>query len=129
MQVESTEPDKDGVFVRMHSAVALLGQSEWNETAVRSALVDFVRPSLTTGDLGVEWQRNGGHIELNGLWALSVAVRGRYLLVSDHSGLLASMLANANQKTSLEPAVLVAGFDHQKERAWSTRSASSSTSA
>ena len=116
LQVESTEPDKDGVFVRMHSAVALLGQSEWNETTVRSALVDFVRPSLTTGDLGVEWQKNGGHIELNGLWTLSVAVRGRYLLISDHSGLLTSMLANANQKTSLKPAVLVAGFDHQKER-------------
>ena len=116
LQVESTEPDKDGVFVRMHSAVALLGQSEWNETTVRSALVDFVRPSLTTGDLGVEWQKNGGYVELNGLWTLSVAVRGRYLLISDHSGLLTGMLANANQKTSLKPAVLVAGFDHQKER-------------
>ena len=116
LQVESTEPDKDRVFVRMYSAVTLLGQSEWNETTVRSALVDFVRPSLTTGDLGVEWRKNGAYIELNGLWTLSVAVRGKYLLISDNPALLTSMLANANQKSSLEPAVLVAGFDHQKER-------------
>ncbi|HKM83767.1 MAG TPA: hypothetical protein VJY15_22780 [Candidatus Acidoferrum sp.] len=116
LQVESTEQDKDGVFVRMHSAVALLGQSEWNESAVRSALVDFVRPSLTAGDLGVEWQKTGTYLELNGLWTLSVAVRGKYLLISDHGGLLTGMLANANQKTTLKPAVFVAGFDHQKER-------------
>ena len=116
LQVESTEQDKDGVFIRSHSAVALLGQSEWNESAVRSALVDFVRPSLTTGDLGVEWQKNEGYIELNGLWTLSVAVRGRYLLISDNSALLTSMLANTNQKTTLKPAVFAAGFDHQRER-------------
>jgi len=116
LQVESTEQDNDGVFVRMHSAVALLGQSEWNESAVRSALVDFVRPSLTTGDLGTEWQKNGEHIELNGLWTLSVAVRGKYLLISDHGGLLTGMRANANQKTTLKPAVFVAGFDHQREK-------------
>ncbi len=116
LQVESTEQDKDGVFIRSHSAVALLGQSEWNESAVRSALVDFVRPSLTTGDLGVEWQKNGAYIELNGLWTLSVAVRGKYLLISDNSALLTSMLANTNQKTSLKPAVFAAGFDHQREQ-------------
>jgi len=116
LQVESTEQDKDGVFIRSHSAVALLGQSEWNESAVRSALVDFVRPSLTTGDLGVEWQKNGAYIELNGLWTLSVAVRGKYLLISDNSALLTSMLANTNQKTTLKPAVFAAGFDHQRER-------------
>jgi hypothetical protein len=83
---------------------------------VRSALVGFVRPSLTTGDLGVEWQKNGANIELNGLWTLSVAVRGKYLLISDNPALLTSMLANANQKAALKPAIFVAGFDHQKEK-------------
>jgi len=116
LQVESTEQDKDGVFIHMHPAVALLGQSDWNEPAVRAALVDFVRPSLTTGDLGVEWQKNGEYLELNGLWTLSVAVRGKYLLISDQAGLLTGMLANANQKATLKPAIYVAGFDHQKEK-------------
>jgi hypothetical protein len=116
LQVESAEPDKDGVFIRMHSAVALLGQTDWNESAVRSALADFVRPSLTAGDLGVEWQKNGEYSELNGLWTLNAAVRGKYLLISDNPVLLTSVLANANQKTALKPAVFAAGFDHHKER-------------
>lgn len=114
--VQSTEQDNDGVFVRVHSAVVLLGQSEWNESAVRSSLVDFVRPSLTTGNLGVEWQKNGTYIELNGLWGLKVAVRGKYLLVSDDAGLMAAVLANTSQKVNVQRAIFVAGFDHQRER-------------
>ncbi len=116
LQVESTEQDKDGVFVRVHSAVALLGQSEWNESAVRSALVEFVRSSLTTQELGVEWQNTGGHFELNGLWTLSAAVNGNYLLVSDNPALLTAMAANANQRTTLKPAIFAARFDHQREK-------------
>jgi hypothetical protein len=116
LQIQSTELDKDGVFVRIHSAVVLLGQSDWNESAVRSSLVDFVRPSFTTGLLGVEWQKNSGYIELNGLWRLAAAARGKYLFISDDSGLLAALLANTNQKSTLAPAVFVARFDHQRER-------------
>ena len=118
LEVQSTELNKDGVFVRIHSAIAFLAQSEWNESAVRSSLVDFVRPGLTTGDMGVEWRNNAGHIELNGLWTLAVSVRGKYLLVSDNAELLARMQANANKnpQTTIEPAAYAAGFDHQQER-------------
>ncbi len=116
LQVQSSELDKDGVFVRIHSAVALLGQSDWNESAVRSSLADFVRSSITTGELGLEWQKNAGYIELNGLWTLSVAVRGKYLLISDNAALLTGMLANADQKTTRKPAIFAAGFDHQREK-------------
>ncbi|HEY6263794.1 MAG TPA: hypothetical protein VIW93_03240 [Candidatus Acidoferrum sp.] len=116
LQIQSTELDKDGVFVRIHSAVVLLGQSDWNESAVRSSLVDFVRPSFTTGLLGVEWQKNSGYIELNGLWRLAAAARGKYLFISDDSGLLAALLANTNQKSTPAPAVFVARFDHQREK-------------
>jgi len=114
LQVQSTELDKDAVFVRIHSAVALLGQSDWNESAVRSSLVDFVRPSFTTGELGLEWQKSAGYIELNGLWTLNVAIRGKYLFLSDNAALLTGMLANTNQKTTRNPAVFAAGFDHQR---------------
>jgi hypothetical protein len=116
--VQSTEQNKDGVFVRIHSAIAFLGQSEWNEAAVRTALVDFVRPGLTTGDMGVEWENNAGHIELNGLWTFVVSVRRKYLLVSDDGELLTGMLANADAapKAKIEPAIFIAGFDHRRER-------------
>jgi hypothetical protein len=116
MQVQATERDKDGVFVRLHSGIALLGESDWNEAAVRSSLIEFVRPSLTAGQLGVEWQQRPGLQQLNGLWELDTAVRGKYLFVSDHSDLLNQILGNMNQKTALKPALFAAGFDHRRER-------------
>jgi hypothetical protein len=116
LQVQATERDKDGVFVRIHSGVAFLAAADWPEAAVRSALVDFLRPSLTTGSLGFEWQPKSGYQEFDGLWNLAVAVRGKYLLVSDDSTALRNMFANMNQKPAQKPAVLVAGFHHARER-------------
>jgi hypothetical protein len=113
---QSTEKDNDGVFVRIHSAVALLGASDWNQADVRSALTDSVRPSFTTRGLGVNWQPNAGHFELDGLWKLSVSVNGKYLLVSDDPSLLAAMLSNLKQTNPRQPAVYVAGLDHSHVR-------------
>src|SRR5216683_7329859 len=112
LQTQATERDKDGVFVRIHSGVAYLAAADWQETSVRSALVDFLRPSLSTGNLGLQWLSKSGYQELDGLWNFAVAVRGKYLLLSDDSSLLKSMFANLNQKTAQKPAVLVAGFHH-----------------
>jgi hypothetical protein len=116
LQVQATERDKDGVFVRLHSGFALLGESAWSETAVHSALVDFVSPGLTTGQLGFTWQARSGSQELNGLWDLVTLVRGKYLFISDQPALLNGMLANINQKVAVKPAVFAAGFDHGRER-------------
>lgn len=116
MQIQSTDRDKDRVFVRIHSAVVLLGNAEWNEAVIRSALADFVRPGLTAGQLGVDWQARSGAQELNGLWALAVAVRAKYLFISDASALLDGMIAKMNEKAALKPALYAAGFDHGRER-------------
>jgi hypothetical protein len=116
LQVQATERDKDGVFVRIHSGVAFLAAADWPEAAVRSALVDFLRPSLTAGGLGFEWQPKSGYQEFDGLWNFAVAVRGKYLLVSDDSTVLRNMFANMNQKPAQKPAVFVAGFHHARER-------------
>ena len=116
LQIQSTERDKDGVFVRLHGAVVLLADSDWNEETVRSALVESVRPGLTAGRLGVDWQSAAGSQQLNGLWNLSATVRGRYLFISDHPSLLNELLANMTQKSASKPAVFAAGFDHGRER-------------
>src|SRR6266446_2626 len=52
LQVQATEQDRDGVFVRIHSGVAFLAATDWPENTVRSAFAEFLRPSLTTGNLG-----------------------------------------------------------------------------
>jgi hypothetical protein len=116
LNVQATERDKDGVFVRIHSGIAFVAATDWPESSVRSALVDFLQPSLTTGNFGVHWQAKSGYQELDGLWNFAVAVRGKYLLLSDDSSVVSAMLANMNQKPALKPAVLVAGFSHARER-------------
>jgi hypothetical protein len=116
LQTQTTERDKDGVFVRIHSAIALLGDADWNEKTVQSTLVDFVRPSLTAGQLGVDWQAKSGYQELDGLWTFVSAARGKYLIIADDPALLTGLLANLNQKAANPPAVFAAGFSHARER-------------
>ena len=116
LQVQSTERDKAGVFVRMHSALVLQAVSDWNESGVESALVDFMRPGFTASQLGVGWQQKPGYQELDGLWPLAASVRGQYLVVSDEPALLESLLANFGSKSDRKPALLLAGFNHARER-------------
>lgn len=116
LKTQTTEQNKDDIFVEIHSGVALLGESDWDEAGVRAALVDFLRPSITTGQLGVEWRTNSGYGELDGLWTLAVAARGKYLLISDQRELLTEMLANMKQTISNKPALFAGGFNHGLER-------------
>jgi len=117
LQTQSTERDKAGVFVRIHSAVALLAASDWNQASIQSALADFARPGLTASQLGVAWQQEAGYQEFDGLWPLVVSVRGKYLLVSDDPVLMTAMLSNFDRKSAAKPAILLAGFRHSRERA------------
>jgi hypothetical protein len=121
LQVRSTERDRTGVFVRIHSAVVLVAASDWSEARVQSALADFVRPGLTASELGVGWRQESGYQQLDGLWLLTASVRGRYLLVSDHPALMESILSNFSHKSDREPANLLAGFSHEHERQNFTR--------
>jgi hypothetical protein len=116
LQVQSTDRDKAGVFVRIHSAIALAATTNWDETSIRSALIDLVRPGLTASQLGVGWQQKSGYQQLDGLWPLVVSVREKYVLIADDPSMMEAMLANLNRKSEVAPAVLVAGFNHQHER-------------
>jgi len=117
LQVQSTERDSAGVFVRTHSGVVLMAASEWNEPNVQSALTAFVRLSLTASQLGVGWQQKSSYQQLDGLWPLAASVQGKYLLVSDAPALIERMLVNFGRKSDRQPASLLAGFDHAQQRA------------
>jgi hypothetical protein len=116
LQVQATEPDKAGVFVRMHSGVVLVSATDWDEAAVRSAIVDFIQPGVTASELGITWQEKLGYQQLDGLWPLSFSVRGKDLLVSDDPTLVESLMANLSRKPDEKPAVVAAGFSHARER-------------
>ena len=116
LAVESTERDRAGVFVRIHSAIALISSADWNESRLQAALTDFLSPDLSTSQLGFGWRPRSGYQELDGLWPLSFAVRGNYLLIADDPGLLESMLAKFSMSRQERPATLIAGFNHVQER-------------
>jgi hypothetical protein len=116
LQVQATERDRAGVFVRIHSAVVLVAGSDWNQAGAQAALADFAGPGLTASQLGMGWQERLGYQQLDGLWPLVVSVRGKYLLVSDDSALTEAMLANFGRKPESQPAEFLAGFNHLHER-------------
>jgi hypothetical protein len=116
LQLQSTERDAAGVFVRIHSVVVFAAASDWSTDNVHTAIADFVRPSLTTSQLGVAWLKKSGYEQFDGLWPLSLSVRGKYLIVSDDPKLLESILNNFVRKPDREPLEFYAGFNHQNER-------------
>jgi hypothetical protein len=116
LHVQRTDRDTAGVFIRIHSGVALLGESEWDEHKVQSALTEFVRPAFTTGQLGLRWKEGSGYRVLDGLWPLAVAVRGKCLVVSDDPAILTTMLAGLNKKADAAPSTFFAAFHHERER-------------
>lgn len=121
LQVQSTSIDPDGVFVRIHTAVALIGATGWDDAEVRAALSEFLSPHLTASKLGLAWQQESGYEQLDGLLPLMVSVRGKYLLVSDDSRLMGAMLANLNRPADQQPAAFIAGLNHGRERENFTR--------
>ena len=116
LEVQFTDRDKTGVFVRTRSAIVLVSGSEWDQSTVQSALVDFVQPGMTASQLGVAWQAKTGYQQLDGLWPLAVAAHGKDLVVSDDPALMESILANFNRKVDAKPAVFVGGFNHAREQ-------------
>ena len=114
--VQNTNVSKDDGFVRFHTAIALLGSTDWNSTTVRETLTDFVQPAMSASNLGLHWQEKANHEELEGLWTLALTVHGRYLILSDDPILLEEIVSKFGQKTSIEPASFIAGFDHRDER-------------
>ncbi len=117
LQVQSSVLDQAGVFVRIHSAVVLIAGPEWDQAAVQSALTEVIGPGLTASQLGAGWRQKSGYQELDGLWPLVASVRGKYLLVCDSPELAEAILANFSGKSGRKPADLLAGFNHQHERA------------
>jgi hypothetical protein len=114
----STAQSPNGVFVQIHSGMAFLSASAWNEAEVREVFAQFMAPALTTGGLGTKWQPALDGVQaFNGLSPLAVAIRGNALLVSDDPQFVSKMLQSSRSvSTPSDPSVLIAGFNHQREK-------------
>ena len=119
LQLHGSQIDANGIFVRLHSTIVLRAAVDWDEASVQQAIQRAVAPGLTASTLGAQWRRAGGaqgYSELDGLVRIAMAVRGRYLLVSDAPATLTAVLARFSQPVTAESAIYCAGFDHARER-------------
>ena len=120
LQLHSSEAAPDGVFVRLHSAIVLRAANGWEESAVLEAIQQLLSPGLTASNLGAGWKKAGSagqsYFDLDGLARIAVAVRGKYLFVSDNPAMLTAALERLSQPVTAEAAIYRAGFDHGRER-------------
>lgn len=120
MQTHRSEVSPDGVFVRVHSAVVLDAQKDWNEQDVLRMIQATIAPGLTAYQLGVGWRVMGAgmqsYFEMDGLNTVAVAVRGKLLIAATDGTTLEEILGRMGEKSSSEPAMYVAGFRHDTER-------------
>jgi len=97
LEVFSTRAPKDGVFVSLQTAMVVSAAQAWDENATRKALTQALLPGLTTGKLGVNWEKRssagGEYLALDGAVPLYVAVNGKQLLLANDSALMEKLLA------------------------------------
>lgn len=115
LQIKCTDRDPSGVFVHIHTAIAFLGESDWDQRTMQAALVEFIQPEFTTGQMGLGWKDSSGFSTLDGLWPLSIAVRGKYLIVASDLALMGDMLDGMKRKSAASTAEFAAGFDFDRE--------------
>jgi hypothetical protein len=123
LEVFSTRAPNNGVFVSLQAAMAMSAAQAWDESAVRQALTQALLPGLTTGKLGVSWEKRssagGEYFALDGAVPLFVGVNGRQLLLANDTVLMEEMLAlgkKANAAEGKESVTYAALFRHTQEQ-------------
>ena len=123
LKVFSTRAPNNGVFVSLQAAMAVSAAQAWDENAVRQALTQALLPGLTTGKLGVSWEKRssagGDYLALDGAVPLFVGVSGRQLLLANDTVLLEEMLAlrqKAGAADGKESVTYAALFRHTQEQ-------------
>jgi hypothetical protein len=120
LQVQSSAAIAGQGFVGNHSAIVLLSSTDWDEAAARDALGGAVGGLWTASRLGVAWveRKQGAHAyhQLDGLARVTVAARGRALVISDSPELLAATLDGISSPPPKAGALYAAGFRHGRER-------------
>jgi hypothetical protein len=123
LEIFSTRAPKDGVFVSLQSAMAVSAAQAWDENAVRLALTQDLLPGLTTGKLGVNWEKRTSagttYLALDGAVPLYVAVNGKLLLLANDSVLMEKLLARrpaASATGGKDSVTYAALFRHTQEQ-------------
>ncbi|MGD0547026.1 MAG: hypothetical protein ABR991_04280, partial [Terracidiphilus sp.] len=122
LEVFSSRPPRDGVFVSLQTAMAISSARAWDEDAVHRALTQALLPGQTVGELGVNWEKrssaSGEYFALDGAAPLFAAVYGKQLLLANDSALMEELLARrqkANSAEAKDSVTYAALFRHTQE--------------
>ncbi|HTW79093.1 MAG TPA: hypothetical protein VME23_06030 [Terracidiphilus sp.] len=120
--VEKSVSQSDGVFVGYRTGIVLASQKPWSAGDIKAAINQALAPHLTAGTLGVEWKHprpKQDYFALDGITSLAFAIDGQYCIISDDADLLNAMMQRASgaKPTTGQALVMLAGFNHEAERA------------
>jgi hypothetical protein len=102
MQVGTSQPMQNGVFIRTAGVVAILGERPWDLAAARTAL---------TAAASHLWSVSG----VAGLGDIAVAASGRVLLIGDSEPLVRDMAARGASAAQTAGAAYTARYIHARE--------------
>jgi hypothetical protein len=108
----------DPLFLKTPGAIAILGGSDWDRTAVRSAISMALESIFTTSGLGVQWHTEQAFDQMDGLAQVTLAVRGKLLIIATDAASLTALLDRMpTQPVASSGATYLAGVSIARERA------------
>lgn len=114
LEISSTRVDADRVYVEPHSAIVLLAAAAWNSDQMQNALGASAE-ALWSNSSAATWRTGAGGIrELEGLGQLSIAIDGKWLIISDSAEMVNSVFGRRN-RTAIAGAAYAAGWRQARE--------------
>jgi hypothetical protein len=113
LDVSSTKVDPDQVYVRPHSAIALLSSTAWDADAIRAAL-GIAAEGMWSNSGAATWRTAGGVRELEGLGEIAMAADGKLLVIGDSAAMVSAVFARRN-RPPIAGAAYSAGWRHARE--------------
>src|SRR5258708_19586854 len=103
----------------MPTVMVLCASGNWGLAGVEKAMQDVIGPGRTASSLGLQWREirdAGGYYDLDGLYPVQIAVRGKLLYVSNQAEMLSSVLQTKPAAFPAQQVSYAAPFNHTRER-------------
>jgi len=117
--LQGARKNNDGVLLNIPTVMVLTASGNWDLAGVQKAIQDVIAPGMTASGLGLQWRETkdaGGYFELDGLYPVQIAVRGKTLYVSNRTDMLSSVLQTKPAAAPVQQVSYAAGFSHARER-------------
>jgi len=114
LDVSSSTMDADRVYIRPHSAIALLAATAWDADAIRASL-GTAAEGIWSNSATATWRTGANGIrELEGVGNLVMAADGKWLVIGDSTAMVSAVFARRS-RTALAGASYAAGWRHARE--------------